>query len=324
MIVPRNWSAIQHQRYPQQTLDEAAPTATDARFKAAAFLLVACWLIIVYSLRHSIKYYCPRNRGVFNRIIGFVRYTPLRFMLLIPLAAALIAYQALVAFHFEYSPLKVDGTKAAIYAGGYTPSLLILYVQALFGFLNPNEDLELQRQRRVRNQALDREMGIVHKPSWWRRVNGEVLDPNENMRDRLLRNVREINGTKRTVPTTELTTNTAANGVEMTPVSPALTSPRVTSPPLEPYTGRSERRRQERAAQLAAGVLFPETAQNAATAAARRREELMMDGPPPPSYTDAVRTGSTPQAPGVARSISAQSERSTNQPPQQIRSMLDV
>jgi hypothetical protein len=248
-------------------------------------------------------------------------------MLLIPLAAALIAYQALVAFYFEYSPLKVDGTKAAIYAGGYTPSLLILYVQVLFGFLNPNEDLELQRQRRVRNQALDREMGIVHKPSWWRRVNGEVLDPNENMRDTLLRNVREINGTKRTSAITETATNgagEATSGVEMTPVSPALTSSRITSPSLEPYTGRSDRRRQERAMELAAGVLFPEAAQNSATVAARRREELMMDGPPPPSYTDVVRGGPNPQAPGVARSISAQSEGSTNQPPQQIRSMLDV
>jgi len=332
MIVPRNWSPIELQRYPQQTIDQAAPSATDARFKAAAFLLAVCWLITTFSLRHSIKYYCPRNRGVFNRIIGFVRYTPLRFMLILPLAAAVVAYQALVAFYFEYSPLKVGGLDAAIYAGGYTPSLLIVCVQALFGFFNPNEDLELQRQRRVRTQALDREMGIVHKPSWWARVNGEHMDPNEGMRERLMRNVREIHGTK---PPGSATANGGAAHtegvdvpVEMTPVSPSpLVSPRVTSPPLEPYSGRSERRRQERATELAAGLLFPEAAQNSAATAARRRAELMTDGPPPPSYTETVRSTHATlnhPPPNVARSLSGQSEGSTNQPPQQIRSMLDV
>lgn len=329
MIVPRNWTAIQHQRYPQQTIDEAEPTATDARFKAAAFLLAVCWLITAFSLRHSIKYYCPRNRGIFNRIIGFVRYTPLRFALIMPLAAAVIAYQGLVAFHFDYSPLKVGGLNAAIYAGGYTPALLIVWIQALFGFFNPNEDRELQRQRRVRTQALNREMGLVFKPSWWQRINGEYMDPNEGMRERLMRNVREIHGTKATGQTSGTTrTEGADEPVEMTPVSPPpIASPRVTSPPVEPYTGRSDRRRQERTAELAAGLLFPEAAQGSAAATARRRAELMMDGPPPPSYTDTV--GGTRPAPNsqpqnVARSLSGQSTTSTNQPPQQIRSMLDV
>ncbi len=325
MIVPRNWSAIEHQRYPEQILEDAAPTATDARFKAAAFLLVGCWLITVFSLRHSIKYYCPRNRGVVNRIRGFFRYMPFRFMLLVPLAAVIPAYQALVAWHFDYSPLKVAGLKAAIYAGGYTPSLLILYVQIIIGFFNPNEDLELKRQRRVRSQSIDQEIGIVHKPSWWRRNNGENMDPNENMRDQLLRNVREINGNKAAPPTTLASADPAADGtarpVEMTPVSPSLATPPGTTPPVAGlYTGRSERRRQERAVEAASGLLFPEAAQDAAAAAARRREELMMDGPSPPAYSD--RPSGSPST--VTRSRTGQSEESTNQPPQQIRSMLDV
>lgn len=332
MIVPRSWTGIEMQRYPQQVLDRAVPTATDARFKTAAFLLAICWLITAFSLRHSIKYYCPRNRGVFNRIRGFIRYTPLRFMLILPLAAVIPVYQALVAWYFDWSPLKVGGLLPAIYAGGYTPTLLILYIQAVFGFFNPNEDLELQRQRRVRGQELDREMGIVHKPSWWRRINGEHLDPNESMRDRLARNVRELHGTK---PATDSTaaavgppTGAPPDTVEMTPVSPrSPAASGVTSPPLSPYSGRSERRRQERNMELAAGVLFPEAVERNAVAAAQRREELMMDGPPPPSYTEAVErtgTGRNALAPGVARSISAESSISTNQPPQQIRSMLDV
>lgn len=335
MIVPRNWGPIELQRYPQQTIDEATPTATDARFKAAAFFLVVCWLTTVFSLRHSIRHYCPRNRGFFNRAAGFVRYTPLRFLLIIPLAAVIPAYQALVAWDFAYSPLKVDGNKAAIFAGGYTPTLLILYIQAIFGFFNPNEDLELLRQRRVRAQELDRDMGIVHKPSWWRGVNGEHIDPNESMRDRLARNVRELHGDRPTAlsPETGIPIPLAEASSEvgmMSPASPAApTAPHVVaSAHTQPYVGKSDRRRQERAMELAAGLLFPEAGEQAtaaAAAAARRRDELTGDdGPPqqpPPPYRETE--GHSP-ASHVARSVTAQSTGSTNQPPQQIRSMLDV
>jgi hypothetical protein len=339
MIVPRSWTNIEYQRYPQQIVDDATPTATDARFKTAAFLLAVCWLITVFSLRHSIKHYCPRNRGLFNRVRGFIRYMPLRFALIVPLAAVVPAYQALVAFDFEYSPLKVAGSRVAIYAGGYLPTLLILYLQAAFGFFNPNEDLELQRQRRVRDQEINREIGLVAKPSWWRRVNGENLDFNATMRERLAQNVRELHGTggnnNKPGPVNTTAANLTASGdLEMTPVSPpppALATPSgLASPPLSPYTGRSERRRQERAREMAAGVLFPHGAETTGAAtAAQRRAELMMDGPPPPSYKDTVENSSsqagTHRATNVARSISADSAASvTNQPPQQIRSMLDV
>ncbi|KAL1837371.1 hypothetical protein VTJ49DRAFT_3953 [Mycothermus thermophilus] len=321
MIIPRNWTPIQHQRYPEQTLSDAAPAATDSRFKAAAFLLLVSWIVILLSLRHSIKHYCPRNRGFLNRAIGLVRYTPARFKLLIPLAAVVVAFQALVAFRFEYSPLRVGGNLAAIFAGGYLPSLLILYVQIAFGFLNPNEDLELKRQRRVRNQEYDREMGVVHKPSWWRRVNGEVLDPNASMRERLAANARELHGAKPrpadggfgpVVP------DDAAGPVEMTPVSPP--------PPAvsRPYTGRSERLHQDRTVDMAASLAFSEAAaaREAAADRARHHQELMQDAPPPPAYSEAVRTRQT----DVARTRSGQSEGgvSTDQPPMRVRSMLDV
>ncbi|KAL2151746.1 hypothetical protein VTH82DRAFT_6844 [Thermothelomyces myriococcoides] len=332
MIVPRKWSPIQQQRSPEQTLVAAAPTATDSRFKAGAFLLIGCWLITVFSLRHSIKYYCPRNRGLFNRFVGFFRYIPLRFALLLPLAAVLIAYQILVAFRFDYGPVKVGGNDVSIFVGGYTPSFLILVVQNAFGLINQNEDRELQRQRRERNRVLNREMGIVPKPSWWRRVNGEYMDTNEGVRGRLMRNVREVHGTKPAATTTVSGADVQNDGVdaplEMTPVSsPTLTPPGATRPPMHPYTGRSERRRAERTAELAAGILFPGAGQDAAAAAAvRRHEELMMDGPPP-SYTETV--GDTQRAPTTAPNVTRTgtgqtSLGSTNQPPQQIRSMLDV
>ncbi|KAL2259815.1 hypothetical protein VTK26DRAFT_6370 [Humicola hyalothermophila] len=330
MIVPRNWNPIQHQRYPEQIVLDAIPTATDSRFKAAAFLLAVCWLITAFSLRHSIKHYCPRNRGILNRMVGLFRYMPARFVLMLPIAAVVPAYQALVAWYFAYSPLNVEGNKAAIFAGGYTPSLLILYIQALFGFLRPNEDVELLRQRRVRGQQIDSEMGIVRKPAWWRRVNGDYFDPNEHVRDRLARNVRELHGNRSPA---DPSANLAADGggvTELGPVSPTSPqAPQLPRPVASPYTGKSPTRRNERAVQLAGGVLFPEAGERAATATARRRAELMMDGPPPPPYQEPRcqdGAGSTESDRGATavRSISAESTGSTAQPPQQIRSMLDV
>jgi hypothetical protein len=244
-------------------------------------MLVAAFAVILFSLRHSIKHYCPRNRGLVNRAVGLFRFTPLRFKILFPLLAALIAYQGLVAWRFEYSPLRVGGNLAAIFVGGYLPSLLILYVQILFGFINPNEDQELIRQRQERHRQMNREMGIVPKPSWWRRVNGEVLNPNASMRERLAANARELHGSKPAAagagedggPAVPLD---AAGPVEMTPVRP---------PP--PAAQRLE------------------------------RLDLVAEDGPPPAYSEVVRAG----PPSVARTASGQS---TDQPPQRIRSMLDV
>ena len=332
MIVPRSWTGIERQRYPEQIVLDAIPTATDARFKAAAFLLAVCWVITVFSLRHSIKHYCPRNRGILNRIAGFFRYIPTRFLLMIPLAAVIPAYQALVAWYFAYSPLSLEGDLAAIFAGGYTPSLLILYIQAVFGLLRPNEDLELQRQRRVRGQQLDSEMGIVHKPSWWRRVNGDYFDPNENVRDRLARNARELHGNRAPGEAAATSPADGAQVTELGPVSPtSQQTPHMPRPVASPYAGKSPTRRNERAVELAAGLLFPEAGERAAAATARRREELMTDGPlasplspPPPPYQEPVQGGGETTRNAATRSISAQSTGSTAQPPQQIRSMLDV
>lgn len=327
MIIPRNWTPIQHQRYPEQVVNEAEPSATDARFKAAGFLLFVCWCLTVFSLRHSIKHYRPRNRGIINRFVGFIRMTPLRFKLLIPIALVVPAYQELCAWKFEYSPLNLEGNRAAIFAGGYAPALLIMYIQVIFGFINENEDKELKRQRIVRNQQLDQEMGIVKKPGWWARVNGEVVVPGESMRDQLVRNVREIQGNK-----PRNNESPASDDVPMSPLSPSApgmspagtNTPPTSPPPL--YNGRSERIRQERAMQAVAGALFPQN-RSAEAERGRREQELMMDGPapsaaattapPPPPYPGATGAREGSVAPSVGSRVS-------QQPPQQIRSMLDI
>ncbi|GKT82378.1 hypothetical protein Ct61P_00228 [Colletotrichum tofieldiae] len=274
---------------------------------AATFCLVVCWLTIVASLRHSIKHYYPRNRGLLNKARGFLRYTPWRFVFIIPLTACLIAYQGLVSWNFAYSVLNAKASLAAVYAGGYGPALLILYIQIAYGFLSPNEDKELIRQRRERGTQIDREMGYVPKPAWWKRVkNNDHLVGRMTMRERIAMNVRELGGGNATNRGVHQNIEAMANEreqadreIEMANMGRGNSATAESAPvPVRPgfdaakgstftsYGGKSDRRRNERALNAAAELLFPV----AGASRPDRTSELMQDGPPP-SYTDTPGAG---------------------------------
>lgn len=354
LVIPRNWGNIELQRTVQQTESNAAPSATDGRFKGAAFMLFACWLTTAFHLRHSIKHYRERNRGFVNRTIGLIKFTPYRFQLIVPIALFVVAFQALAAWRFEYSPFDITGDYVSIFVGGYAPSLLIMLIQIIAGFLNPNEDKELIRQRRLRGAANDRELGISRKPAWWRRVNGEVHD-GETMRQRIARNVREIGGGRATAANIDRSmdnrlqeaeaanANNNASEVEMSQMNRTISNSagaaNAGAAPVSPYSGRSDARRSERAVQYAAGLLFP-NAQSPTMTSSERSSYLSTDGPPPPyqgqtntSERGRPRSNETtgnntvsvrPRPATVERSASANTTNSIASPPQQIRSMLDV
>ncbi|KAK3401381.1 hypothetical protein B0T20DRAFT_113954 [Sordaria brevicollis] len=341
IVVPRSWGRIEHQRYPEQTLTDAKPTATDNRFKSAPFFLFATWVLIVFSLWHSIRHYCPRNRGIINRTIGLIKFTPTRFMLIIPLCFIVPLFQAMVAWNFDWSPLNVKGNPAAIYPGGYAPALLIIIIQGIYGLLSPNEDRELIRQRRERGQTLDAELGIQRKPAWWRRVH-DTANPNETMRDKIMRNVREIGGGSATTRNVKEAINTRAaestTSPRSSPTSPTEDMEMVSIPspqhvvgvtgPIAPGDFASARQTAGRYV----GVMTP--------GAASRQAELMMDGPPPsppsptlmrqppPPYTDRPAVvGERPPVVGEQgrnHSTASSASPSINSPPVQVRSMLDV
>lgn len=332
MIVPRSWTAIELQRSTEQTLTEALPESQDSRFKAGAFFLVVCWLIIVVSLWHSIKHYCPRNRGFLNRGVGFFRFIPPRFMLELPLLACLVGYQAFSTFSWPNTPLNVHTNVLAMYLGGYAPSLLILWVNCVWGWASQNEDRALQAQRRARGEEINRELGLVRKPAWWRPNQGG----GERMRDRIARNVREIGGGRATAKTfaernaaiaaaTPLGNNNDADVVEMramgTPGQHAGMGPRMVVPVGQ---SKSDRRRTEQVAAAAAQLLFPGT-----NISVDRVRELMQDGPPPeykpPSYREAARGPSGADRPGsVGRSNSTGTVDSVTGKPTSVKSMLDI
>jgi len=291
MVVPRPWSNIEKQRDPIQTMIFAEPSATDIRFKLAAFFLFGGWLTTVFSLRHSIKHYKPRNRGLANRGLGFVQYTPYKFILTLSLSLTLIAYDALCAFDFSVSPLKIDTNLGFMYGLGWGNIACIMLVYEVAGFLDPNEDKELIRQRRIRGSEIDSEMGITKKPHWWSRLHHDntVL----NVHDQIARNVSEIGGGQATRRNIERT-------IELgnMPVTRDQDNNR-------PGKGNLE------SVRIAASLLFPASGDRV-----RERipaySEVVEDIPPPITR---VRT--------IGRSDSTNSGISGGQP-QQIRSMLDV
>ncbi|KAI8628134.1 hypothetical protein F5Y19DRAFT_465438 [Xylariaceae sp. FL1651] len=317
VVIPRNWGAVELQRSPEQTIAKAIPASTDIRFKIAPFFLLISWLTILVSLWHSIRHYEARNRGWYNRIVGFFNYIPFRFFLMIPLALVVVGYQALAAWDFNLSPLKAKTNLLAMYLGGYVPALLLVVIQCVAGFMRPNEDKELTRQRRERGTQIDQELGITKRPAWWRRVNGDV-GTGDRVRDQLFRNVREVGGGRKMQEMAErraagagTDTTTNNNTFEMSSIRRTPSHASSTAPPAyTAHTSKSDHRRNERTMQVAASLLFP-NASDPLPAENRGRESE--------SHTQ-----QTQRPGGNERSLSVASGVSISAPPQQIRSMLDV
>lgn len=356
MVVPRGWTFAYKQRSPEQSAAICEPTATSVRFKAGAFLLFLAWCTIFFSLWHSVRHYKPRNRGVFNRSVGLIRSIPFRFLLLLPLSLSVIAYQALISFDFSYSVIKADGPVPIIYGWGYGAQLAIILVQAIYGFASPNEDKELIRQRRVRGDETDRELGIVRKPAWWQRVRGDHL---LGFRDQLLKNVNEmgpVQGTGRreegemerhireNARTDARDDDEAGYGIELqnvrgntrsmshsNSVAPSIRSSTRRESAVRPELGeRMDSATANRVLGMASKLLFPDPDEvarqdrEAEAERARRLAFLTEDGPSPPPYSDSASQRSPAQRPLDSRSNSVGTLNSITAPPTQIRSMLDI
>jgi hypothetical protein len=295
MVVPRPWGAIEKQRDPDQARLVAEPVATDIRFKLAALFLVAAWLTIVYSLRHSIRHYKPRNRGVLNKFGGFLRYTPLKFLLTLPLSLTMVGYEAACTFDFAISPLNNNANLGMMYGLGWGTVAAIFIVYETAGYFDPNEDRELIRQRRVRGAEIDQEMGITKKPHWWCRLHGDNIEI--SVHERIMRNVHEVGGG-------QATTRNLERSIEMGNM-PA--NKRGSGKPIgDPETIRT-----------AANILFP------TPPGASERSDPFSDTPVR-GRGMVSETSSTTRADMSERSNSTNSGITLSAQPQQIRSMLDI
>ncbi|KAH8198263.1 hypothetical protein TruAng_007561 [Truncatella angustata] len=213
-----------------------------------------------------------------------------------------------------------------MYVGGYAPALLILTIQNIAGLIRPNEDQALIQQRRLRSAAINQELGLVRRPAWWKRINGDTNTL--SMRDRIMRNVREVGGGHPTLRNVEAAAATRAREIKAIAVAAPIemnemkrtnsisssirTNGQRPPPPYTPYSGRSNARSSDRAVQLAAGLLFP--------SASPIVESLNGSVP-----ANAISGRSSQHRPGTnERNRSTTSGASLTAQPQQIKSMLDV
>ncbi|KAI9753601.1 MAG: hypothetical protein M4579_005065 [Chaenotheca gracillima] len=179
MTIPRSWTKIEDQRDINQQNRLAKPVGIDGRFKAGSIFAFLGWCVICYSLRHSIYYYKPRNRGLWRRFNGFLHFAPTKFMLIIPVALIVVGYDIAIAFDWNISPLKYDANSGWIYGLGYAPVFLVVLIFEIWGYIDENEDQIILEQRRLRGRAADQELGIVKKPGWWSKRHGEMPMDNE-------------------------------------------------------------------------------------------------------------------------------------------------
>ena len=310
MILPRSWTSIERQRDPEQARLNAQPVATDSRFKAAAFLLLCAWLTTVFSLHHSIKHYKPRNRGPINRTTSIIRYTPTKFLLTLSLSLIMIGYEIAIAFNFSVSPLNIDSHLLVIFLAGWLPIALIILVYEIAGFIDPNEDRELIRQRRIRGAEADDETGITHKPHWWSRLHG-VNQP-LNVHDVIAPNVSEI-------ADGNVTHSNLENDIEMgdMPASSFRASDLVNA------SDTPTRSQNPEAIRLSVNLSFPdqsgESSQRpdrfAAVPKARRNNNIYGQGT---SQNNDTRSGYS----GGINGTNSRTTAGAN--PQQIKSMLDI
>lgn len=293
MVVPRSWGKIELQRDPEQAQLRAAPAATDTRFKLAALFLFLAWLTTIFCLWHSIKHYKPRNPA-----IGIIKYTPPKFYLTLALSLAMIGYEAACSFEFSISPLKVNANLGMMYGLGWGTIAMIFVVYEIAGYIDPNEDRDLIRQRRVRNAEADQEIGITKKPGWWSLLSN--TQPT-NVHDRIRNNVNQIRSGQ---PTRNL-----QRSIEMD--SMPVTNAR---DPNKPFQGGETVR-------TASSLLFPAYTME-------ETQERFTDRPGPtrgrPGNSqsllpeDAARSGPNERVASTSTTVTV------GAPPQQIRSMLDV
>jgi hypothetical protein len=195
LVIPRSWTPIQLQRSPEQQNLTARPTAIDTRFKSGGFVAVAALFVICYGLGHSIHRYCPRPAGGLRRSVFYLDAAPPKFKIAIVSLFIKVGYTVASSFEWAISPLKYDVNSGWIYGLGYAPSLLIIAIFNVYGYIEENEDQLLIAQRAERGYAIDSELGLERKkPSWWRKMRPDYRSPVIDEHGKIKSLVTEIGG----------------------------------------------------------------------------------------------------------------------------------
>ncbi|KAF2427734.1 hypothetical protein EJ08DRAFT_592756 [Tothia fuscella] len=169
MDIPRSWGKLEKQHSIAQQRTIAEPAGTDVRFKAGGIIAALGIFVILWSLQHSMHHYQPHRKGIVPAITNFFQKCPPRLYLAIIILAIRLAYGIFMPWHWQTSIFKYDASPEWYYGAGYAPPALIIIIFNIWGFIDENEDKQLIAQRRMRGQLADDELGIVKRPHWWRK-----------------------------------------------------------------------------------------------------------------------------------------------------------
>jgi Protein of unknown function (DUF2434) len=282
--------------------NKAKPAASDARFKVAAFSGVIAWCIIVHCLRHNLHYYKPKQHGPWQSFNGFLHYTPIKFMLVLPLMLVKLGYSIASSFEYTLNPMNINVNIGYMYGLGYAPILLILLILEIAGYFDGNEDKMLITQRRNRGRQIDNEIGIVKKPNWWSK-----MSHNDSMQE----NLRNMDA--------ELAGRVSGRAVEMDNLAPTSTvRDRSRSGPRGPKKSGNEDNFMNSPSYInhAAKLLFPA---GPSTPAADGAKDLREGRKAEPNVrTEQLRNQSKDSEASVSTLGSLAGQ------PQKIKSMLDI
>lgn len=211
------------------------------------------------------------------------------------------------------SPLNQEGDPAYIYGLGWAPIAAILIVHEVAGYVLPNEDRELIRQRRIRGQEIDAEMGYTKKPHWWRLLHGEQ---NMSVSEALAKRAREVGGrlvgsmTAEQVAEQRRREEESGMGLELNNMSGRRKRnedreiPAYNLTPAQKASARVEERRQKEAAdeqlRRAALALFPPQERQQPQSKQSDTDYLMSD-----DFMDHARRSSKPDATAGPSAIGA-------------------
>jgi hypothetical protein len=191
MIIPRPWTPLEKQNSISQQEDIAKPSGTDVRQKAGGIMAACAFLVICFSLHHSLKHYKPRASGLWNKINSFCHYCPTKIFLSLVVLAIRVAYAIASAWIWDISIFKYDVDIGWPFGLGFGSTIVIMVILEIFGAIEENEDRVILSQRRERGRDADRELGLVKKPNWWSKSQG---DSHLNDEERLKALATEVGG----------------------------------------------------------------------------------------------------------------------------------
>ena len=267
--------------------------------------------MIVYCVQHNLYYYRirgdpsePRPKRSFIDVATVIRHLPIRFTLCILIITVYIGYAVAETWIFDISVMKYDVTVVWPFGLGYTPVVVVLYILIIWGFMEPNEDKELIKQRMVRERSADEELGYSKKPSWWSKARGDHhLDDMSRLQD--------------LVADTNVTSNTQRNRGSVG--SGAMEMGAMRSPRTPTAGGNRTLQAQVNRLSLPGGGLRPRSPPRERRDGSRATTERGLLSPTSPdSWTNRSTSPSTnSMASGVTGTTLVGG-------PQQVRSMLDI